>query len=171
MVGEKVSTQTESSLDHIITMVKSTLTVDGQTVTKLRDVRPTNVEYPETTEYPALHQRALSLKPLGDHIPPRGIREPVPVPRDRGLFADPDLPHLFANAAVKRLDLTPSLGTLITGLQLSSLTDTQKDELALLVAHRGVLFFREQDITAEGQRELFNYYGTLAYPSAPCCIF
>lgn len=170
MVGKIVLTQTESSLDHIIIMVKGTLTVDGQVVAKLSDVRPTNIEYPETTENPAVHQRVLSLKPLGDHIPPRGIREPVPVPRDRGLFADPDLPHLFADAAVKRLDLTPSLGTLITGLQLSSLTDAQKDELALLVAHRGVLFFREQDITAEGQRELFNYYGTLAYPSTPCCI-
>jgi sulfonate dioxygenase len=55
---------------------------------------------------------------------------------------------------------------LIQGLQLSALTDGQKDELALLVAHRGVLFFRDQDITAQGQRDLFDYYGMV--PSLFC---
>lgn len=145
-------------------MPQRTLTVDGQSVTDLSDTRPTDIEYPETSEYPAIRQRALPLRPLGDHVPPRGIREPTAVPRDRGVFANPDLPNLFADPEVKRLDLTPSLGTLITGLQLSSLTDAQKDELALLVAHRGVLFFRDQDITGEGQRALFDYYGTYHFP-------
>lgn len=49
--------------------------------------------------------------------------------------------------------------TLLTGIQLDELTDAQKDELALLVEHRGVVFFRDQKITAQGQRDLFDYYG------------
>lgn len=142
-------------------MVERILTVDGQTTTELSDVRPTQISYPETGDFPAVRQTAPPLRPLGDHTPVRGIREPVAVPQDRGLFADPNLPHLFADPKVERLDLTPSLGTLISGLQLSSLSDAQKDELALLVAHRGVLFFRDQSLTAEEQRELFDYYGTL----------
>jgi sulfonate dioxygenase len=138
-----------------------TLTVAGKTVTELSDTQHTDIEYPETAVHPALHQRAPPLQPLGDHTPQRGPREPVGVPKDRGLFADPDLPHLFADPTVTRIDLTPSLGTLIQGLQLSALTDGQKDELALLVAHRGVVFFRDQDITAQGQRDLFDYYGVV----------
>lgn len=140
-------------------MAQRTLTVAGRRVPELSDTQPTDITYPPTSDHPAIHQRAPPLRPLGDHTPARGPREPVAVPQDRGLLADPDLPNLFADPRVKRLDLTPSLGTLITGLQLSSLTDAQKNELALLVAHRGVLFFRDQDITAQGQRELFDYYG------------
>ncbi|KAL4965254.1 TauD/TfdA dioxygenase family protein [Aspergillus stella-maris] len=135
------------------------LSVDGNSVTQLSEFKPTDIEYPATKDHPAVRQRAPPLQPLGHHRPARGPREPVAVPEDRGLSADADLPHLFADSAVQRIDLTPSLGTLITGLQLSALTNAQKDELALLVAHRGVLFFRNQDITAEGQRELFDYYG------------
>ncbi|KAL3447170.1 taurine dioxygenase [Aspergillus insuetus] len=136
-----------------------TLSVAGHSITKLSDTQHTDIEYPQTTDHPAVRQRAPPLRPLGDHTPQRGPREPVAVPKDRGLFADPDLPHLFADPTVTRIDLTPSLGTLIQGLQLSSLTDGQKDELALLVAHRGVMFFRDQDITAQGQRDLFDHYG------------
>ncbi|KAJ3331358.1 hypothetical protein HDU93_009806, partial [Gonapodya sp. JEL0774] len=47
------------------------------------------------------------------------------------------------------------------GIQLSKLTDQQKDELALLTAERGVVFFRDQDITIEEQLDLGRYYGPL----------
>ncbi|KAL2444832.1 Alpha-ketoglutarate-dependent taurine dioxygenase [Exophiala dermatitidis] len=135
------------------------LTVNGERVETYSDVKPTNVVYPDTAEVPALHQRALPLRPYGDHIPPKGIRKPVAVPKDRALSADPNLPNLLSSSEVQRVDLTPSLGTLITGIQLNALTNAQKDELALLVAHRGVVFFRDQDITPEEQRKLFDYYG------------
>lgn len=136
------------------------LTVDGEPVDNISDVKPTTIDYPETAAVPAVRQTALPLRPLGDHVPAKGIRGPVEIPKDRGLSADSNLPNLFpAGGEVKRTDLTPSLGTLITGLQLSRLTDKQKDELALLTAHRGVVFFRDQDITAQGQRNLFDYYG------------
>jgi sulfonate dioxygenase len=52
-------------------------------------------------------------------------------------------------------------GTEIHGIQLNQLTDQQKDELALLVAERGVVFFRDQDINIHEQIELGRYYGPL----------
>lgn len=41
--------------------------------------------------------------------------------------------------------LTPSIGSEITGVQLSKLTAAGKDQLALLVAQRKVVAFRDQD--------------------------
>jgi sulfonate dioxygenase len=140
-------------------MAQPTLKVDGKSVDSISEVKPTVLDFPATGSLPSLKQRVLPIRPLGDHIPPQVPRLPVEVREDRGLVADPDLLHLLGAAGVERIDLTPSIGTLLKGLQLSQLTDLQKDELALLVSHRGVVFFRDQDITSEGQRELFNYYG------------
>jgi sulfonate dioxygenase len=47
--------------------------------------------------------------------------------------------------------LTEGIGTLLEGVQLSQLNGTQLDELALLVSERGVVFFRDQDLTTEQQ--------------------
>jgi sulfonate dioxygenase len=52
---------------------------------------------------------------------------------DRALFADPTKASLFSQASAIE-DVTPHIGTELKGVQLSSLTDAQKDELALLVA-------------------------------------
>lgn len=52
-------------------------------------------------------------------------------------------------------------GTELHGIQLNKLTDRQRDELALLVAERGVVFFRDQDINIHEQLELGRYYGPL----------
>lgn len=57
--------------------------------------------------------------------------------------------------------MTPHIGTEIHGLQLNKLTDTQKDDLALLVAERGVVFFRDQDIDVYEAREWIQHYGNL----------
>jgi sulfonate dioxygenase len=66
--------------------------------------------------------------------------------------------HLFAVA--KAVDLTESIGTVLEGVQLSQLNEAQLDELALLVSERGVVFFRNQDLTTEQQEKLFSHYGT-----------
>lgn len=50
---------------------------------------------------------------------------------------------------------------MLENVQLSQLNETQLDELALLVAERGVVFFRDQDLTTEGQVKLFEHYGIL----------
>ncbi len=66
--------------------------------------------------------------------------------KDVGLKADPTLPNLFPrNAAAYKNDLTPKFGTEVRGIQLSSLSSKGKDELALYVAQRGVVVFRDQD--------------------------
>ncbi|KAI5861459.1 TauD-domain-containing protein [Durotheca rogersii] len=85
---------------------------------------------------------------------------------DRGLAADKAKPHLLGlkDPNVKITKLTPRVGTEITGLQLSELTDEQKNELALLIAERGVVVFRGQnfkDIGVEKQKEFGSYFGRL----------
>ncbi|KDR78986.1 hypothetical protein GALMADRAFT_224236 [Galerina marginata CBS 339.88] len=79
---------------------------------------------------------------------------------DRGTFANPEKPSLFA-AATKVNHLTPAIGTEIKGIDLRQLTGPQKDELALLVAERGVVFFRDQEINIHEQLELARYFGPL----------
>jgi sulfonate dioxygenase len=78
---------------------------------------------------------------------------------DRALKADPTFKNLLADATVKHLE--PKVGTELSGIQLHELTDTQRDELALLVAQRGVVFLRDQDITIDQQLDLGRYYGPL----------
>ena len=85
---------------------------------------------------------------------------------DRGLNANKAKPNLFNtnDPNVKVVKLTPRVGTEISGLQLSQLTDVQKDELALLIAERGVVAFRNQDfkdIGVEKQKEFGSYFGKL----------
>ncbi|GAW18061.1 hypothetical protein ANO14919_075320 [Xylariales sp. No.14919] len=85
---------------------------------------------------------------------------------DRGLAADKAKPHLLGlnDPNVKITKLTPRIGTEISGLQLSALSDIQKDELALLLAERGVVVFRGQDfkdIGVEKQKAFGRYFGRL----------
>lgn len=85
---------------------------------------------------------------------------------DRGHYADPAKPNLLPkdNTSIKAVKITPRIGTEITGLQLSQLTNAQKDELALLLAERGVVVFRDQDfkdIGPRAQKEFGQYFGRL----------
>ncbi|KAI1818177.1 alpha-ketoglutarate-dependent sulfonate dioxygenase [Poronia punctata] len=77
---------------------------------------------------------------------------------DAGARADKSKSALFS-AATKVTDLTTHIGTEVEGLQLKDLTDQQRDELALLIAERSVVFFRNQDISPQQQLELGKYYG------------
>ena len=63
---------------------------------------------------------------------------------EHGLEADLNFPELL-RSGVATEDITPSIGTQITGIQLSSLTDAGKAQLAALTAQRKVLVFRDQD--------------------------
>ncbi|KAK4208307.1 TfdA family taurine catabolism dioxygenase TauD [Rhypophila decipiens] len=86
---------------------------------------------------------------------------------DRGLVANKAKSNLLStkeNPDLKVSKLTPVIGTEIRGLQLSKLNDLQKDELALLIAERGVVVFRDQDfkdIGIEKQKEFGRYFGPL----------
>ncbi|KAI5840738.1 hypothetical protein DFP73DRAFT_173707 [Morchella snyderi] len=80
---------------------------------------------------------------------------------DKGLLGDPEYKDLLA-AATDLFDYTPKIGTEIHGVQLKDLNDAQKNDLARLIAFRGVVFFRDQkDFTIEDQLALGRYFGTL----------
>ncbi|KAI0028221.1 alpha-ketoglutarate-dependent sulfonate dioxygenase [Vararia minispora EC-137] len=79
---------------------------------------------------------------------------------DRSALADPEKKSLFA-AAERIEDVIPALGAEIIGLDLRRLTDQQKDELALLVAERGVVFVRNQQLDIYDQLELARHWGPL----------
>ncbi|KAL6710032.1 hypothetical protein ACN47E_009823 [Coniothyrium glycines] len=80
---------------------------------------------------------------------------------DKGLLGDPTFKHLLADAT-DVFDYNPKIGTEIHGIDLANLTDLQKNDLARLIATRGVVFFRNQkNFGIEQQRELGSYFGSL----------
>ncbi|WVQ85562.1 hypothetical protein IAT38_007728 [Cryptococcus sp. DSM 104549] len=102
--------------------------------------------YPEYPPKPKTIELASAIRKEGwEHI-------------DAGTRADKKKTALLG-AAKEVIDLSPHLGTEIVGLQLNQLSDTQKDELALLIAERTVVFFRDQDLTPQTQLELGKWFG------------
>ncbi|KAF8599642.1 alpha-ketoglutarate-dependent sulfonate dioxygenase [Ceratobasidium sp. AG-I] len=79
---------------------------------------------------------------------------------ERALNADPAKPNLLKDG-VKARNITPAVGSEVTGLDLRQLTDAQKDELALLVAERGVVFLRKQEASIHDLLSIGRYYGPL----------
>ena len=80
---------------------------------------------------------------------------------DKGLQGHPQFHNLLASAT-EVFDYNPKIGTEINGINLAKLTNPQKDDLARLIATRGVVFFRNQtDFGIEAQRELGQYFGTI----------
>lgn len=70
---------------------------------------------------------------------------------DPALRADESFPNLFPEGKqFKTKRITPKLGTEVEGVQLSELSSEGKDELALLVAQRGIVVFRNQDFGDKG---------------------
>lgn len=63
---------------------------------------------------------------------------------DPGSRADPAKPNLLGPGA-KTNNISPYLGTEVTGVQISQLNKAGLDELALFAAERKVLVFRDQD--------------------------
>lgn len=62
---------------------------------------------------------------------------------EHGKDADPTFPDLLKGAVVE--DLTGNIGAEVRGIQLSQLNDKAKDQLALFVAQKRVVAFRDQD--------------------------
>ncbi|KAJ5982957.1 Taurine catabolism dioxygenase TauD/TfdA [Penicillium waksmanii] len=86
---------------------------------------------------------------------------------DPGTRADPEKKALLS-AAKEIIHLTRHIGTEIFGLQLKDLTGQQKDELGLLIAERSVVFFRDQDISPQQQKELGEWFGEIeVHPQVP----
>ena len=86
--------------------------------------------------------------------------EEVPY-EDKGLSGHPKFENLLASAT-DVFDYTPKIGTEVTGVDLANLTNAQKNDLARLIAIRGVVFFRDQkNLDIDKQRELGMYFGHL----------
>ena len=64
---------------------------------------------------------------------------------DHGKDADPSFKDLLPEGSTIQ-KLTPTIGSEVTGIQLSKLTPAAKDQLALLIAQRKVVAFRDQDL-------------------------
>ncbi|KAJ3538433.1 hypothetical protein NMY22_g5166 [Coprinellus aureogranulatus] len=80
---------------------------------------------------------------------------------DAGSRADPAKPHLLTKDT-KLHHLSPYLGTEVRGVQLSQLSNEGLDELALFVAERKVVGFRDQDlkdVSPEKQLEFASHFG------------
>lgn len=89
---------------------------------------------------------------------------------DRGLFGDKEYKRLFPEGGDFEIEhLLPKLGTEVKGVQLLALLDSAKDDLALLVAERGVVVFRDQDLKDKGlefNKQFGLYFGPLhTHPS------
>lgn len=63
---------------------------------------------------------------------------------DPGLRADPKKPNLLKDG-VEIKNISPFLGAIVSGVQISQLTSEGLDELALLAAEKKVVAFRDQD--------------------------
>jgi len=101
---------------------------------------------PSYPEYLPTWDRSLNYEPYTEL---KDVFQP-------GLKADHAKPNLL-RSAVKLHHLSPKFGTVIEGIQLSSLNEAGKDELALLTAERGVLVFRNQDFANLGPQGAVDY--------------
>ncbi|KAF8319070.1 TauD-domain-containing protein [Clavulina sp. PMI_390] len=65
----------------------------------------------------------------------------------------------------KTIELTPSVGTEVHGVDLLSLNNDERDELALFVAQKGVVVFRDQenwlDASIDQWKDFGSYFGRL----------
>ncbi|KAJ5937342.1 hypothetical protein N7454_004642 [Penicillium verhagenii] len=78
---------------------------------------------------------------------------------DHGKDADPSFPDLFPKGQAELDDITPFIGTEVKGVQLSKLSKAGKDQLALFVAQRRVVAFRDQDFASLPIQEAVDYAG------------
>lgn len=67
-------------------------------------------------------------------VPPFAAAEP-------GARADPSKPEILGAKGAVVEDMTPRIGTEISGVQLSQLSPAGLDQVALMAAERGVLVF------------------------------
>lgn len=84
--------------------------------------------------------------------------------QDRGLFGDPNFQSLRDVPGVSFSYVSPKLGLEIDGLQLSKLSNKQKDDLALLIEKHGVIAFKNQNFKHQPFDEIKDwgrYFGPL----------
>ncbi|GMM28502.1 hypothetical protein DAMA08_012180 [Martiniozyma asiatica (nom. inval.)] len=105
-------------------------------------------EIPDRSDLPVFIDQAYAVR-----------NEDVPY-IERGKGSAKDKEELF-DAADNVINLTDKIGTEIVGLQLENLSEKQLNGLALLIAERGVVFFRHQKLSPKKQWEIGDYYGNI----------
>jgi sulfonate dioxygenase len=146
MMAPSLEVQYEEPLEttHQFKSTRSSVSgyVPGRTVAKKQEIYEHEDLKPS---FPVKHWPALEEIPYSD----------------KGLLGDPSFQSLLAGAT-DIFDYNPKIGTEIHGVDLANLSDAAKNDLALLIATRGVVFFRNQkELTIEAQRELGQYFGSL----------
>ena len=122
---------------------------------------------------PKLYKKELELRGTGEHAPAKypnylpvwDFEKKYPPLEsfehyDHGKDADASFPNLLKDAKVA--DLTANIGAEVHGVQLSKLTDAGKDELALFVAQKKVVAFRDQDfadLPIQDALKIGGYFG------------
>jgi sulfonate dioxygenase len=138
--------------------------------TQYNDIKPKDIKAASITDS-TKYTPGRSIPESHEHYEHEDLRPRFPdvhwprlteVPyQDKGFEGDPHFRNLLS-AATDVFDYNPKIGTEIHGIDLVNLTDTQKNDLARLIATRGVVFFRDQkNFDIEAQRELGKYFGAL----------
>jgi alpha-ketoglutarate-dependent taurine dioxygenase len=130
----------DNYLEHLPPTTRARLTKYNVDLSKGYPERPTNI--------PTFLDDAYKIrdKPNENYI-------------DRGKNADPEKKALFAKVKEVR-HLTKYIGTELVGVQIQDLSEQELDELALLVAERVVVFFKNQDLSPQKQLEIGNFYSS-----------
>jgi len=135
----------------VIAPVKATTPGPTETETKPKVRRVIDEEGGTTTaSYP-------HYLPTWDHGQKYPSLEPF-LHIEHGKDADPTFKDLLIEGS-KIQKLTPTTGSEVTGVQLSKLTPAGKDQLALLVAQRKVVAFRDQDLADLPIQEALDFGG------------
>lgn len=135
-----------------------------------------NKDQPE--EEPVYYDVNLPYKPVKDGAAKLRTNFPVYLPswddktfhedpptfeyHDPALRAATEMPNL-KTSSVQTQDITPKMGTIVTGVDLKNLSDAAKNEVALLVTQRKVVVFRDQlDFLEAGpaaQQDFMTHFG------------
>jgi len=94
-----------------------------------------------------------------DPLPPFEFQDPAL------RVVDKSLPN-FLPPATKISHIQPNIGSVVEGVQLNTLSNAAKDELAYFIAQRKVAVFPNQDLMDAGpaqQHEFMEYFGKLNY--------
>ena len=108
------------------------------------------------------HDDTYEYEDLRPHFPDITWPAYTEIPyTDKGQLGDPNFKNLL-DSATDVFEYNPKIGTEVHGVDLANLTDAQKNDLARLIATRGVVFFRDQkNFGIDEQRELGKYFGEL----------
>ncbi|KAG8742463.1 hypothetical protein FRC12_015369 [Ceratobasidium sp. 428] len=108
-------------------------------------------------EYPFEH--LLPVFDKSEHYPPLTPFEHIDPAARANALPEAEQRGFLRNATCVR-NLTPKIGTEVTGIDLTALDGAGRDQLALEVARRGVIAFRDQPKFLAQSAEQFKEWGT-----------